>query len=159
MIDEERVTVLTDGRKVVTTASRHEAPGTTALTPRITTAVYDGATCTEAADHPWYGGSWPPIGEWLDALHASAVASATPRDLAVGTLAVPGHAPAYVVTETLDGRVDVLTAPFPTAEAATACVAWIRGEYDRLDAEWRARGLSPIDVRWEFQRQQKGVGA
>ncbi len=160
MTDWERVTPLADGRRVVTTASRHEQPGTQALAAWVTTGIWRGQDCLAETTT-----GYPPhdqgesADEWLAAVHAQAVAEAAPRDLRVATLTVPGYGRSYVVVELQGDAVDVLTAPFATGEGAAACVAWIRGEYDRLDAEWRAHGLSPIDVRWEFQRQQKVVGA
>ncbi len=151
MTDWERVTPLPDGRRVVTTAARHEVPGTLALDPVVTTAVWRGRECLDESEHVW-AGPGEPVDAWLADVHARAVAAATPRDLQVATLDVPGHGRHYVVAEVLAGSVDVLTAPFPTEEAATACVDWIRGEYDRLDGEWRLDGVRPIDVAAEFRQ-------
>lgn len=154
MTDWERVTPLADGRRVVTTAERREENGGAALRPRVTTAVWRGQECLGESEAVWYG-AWPPVDEWLDLVHVAAVTQAqgpTRRDLRVATLDVPGHGRRYVVVEAIGGSLDVLTAPFNTAESADACLAWLRGEYDRLDGEWRVDGVRPIDVAAEFRQ-------
>ena len=131
MTDWEKVTPLPDGRRVVTTASRHEVAGTGALVPAVTPVVYRGHTCL--GEHPvaWYG-AWPPLAPWLDLVHASEVALALgtdPRDIQVATLDVPGHGRRYVAVEARRGELDVLTAPCETREAVATHVALLRDLY------------------------------
>lgn len=76
----------------------------------------------------------------------------TPGDLSVATLTIPGHSSCFAVVEHRDGRFDVLTAPFDDPDEADACSAWIAQEYSRLDAEWTATGLNPIDVVVAFRQ-------
>lgn len=80
-----------------------------------------------------------------------------PGDLCVATLTVPGDGPRFTVVECHPDRVEILTAPFDDPDDAEACSAWIAREYPRLDAEWMACGLNPIDVVVLYQQSLRGA--
>lgn len=150
--DWEVHTRLFDGRVVETVRVRRERRGTLAYATATETTVWRDTTPVVHVDHRGVADNAAAWG----ALHAAMVelmGGTADTRVSVATLDLGAGDRRYVVVErTADGRVDVLSAPFDDGEEANACARWVDREYDRLDGEWRAEGLRPIDVTGAFRQ-------